>query len=150
MPQIEDSLLSVTELIVNDRIKDKVDHGLKEFNKIQSEIQNAVKDLIPQISQSMRRAGDAIREQSTHMNKVLRKVNSAVVNRSGQAIDTGEKLIAEYGYYRYYAGLTVSCIMLLILLLATLGLFYGFCGKRPDGYGDDCCSRATGARFLIL
>jgi prominin 1 len=40
--------------------------------------------------------------------------------------------------------------MLVVLLCATLGLFYGFCGKRPDGYGDDCCSRATGARFLIL
>ncbi|KAJ9580215.1 hypothetical protein L9F63_004158, partial [Diploptera punctata] len=150
LPQIEDSLSSVTELIVNDRIKDKVDRGLKEFNKIQNEIQNAVKDLIPKISQNMQRAGDAIKEQSMHMNKVLRKVNAAVINRSGQAIDAGEKLITEYGYYRYYAGLTISCIMLLILVLVTFGLFYGFCGKRPDGYGDDCCSRATGARFLIL
>ena len=51
---------------------------------------------------------------------------------------------------RYYTGLSVSSVMLLILLCCTLGLFCGFCGKRPDGYSDDCCTRATGARFLIL
>ncbi|PSN40478.1 hypothetical protein C0J52_11617 [Blattella germanica] len=150
LPQIEDSLSSVTELIVNDRIKDKVTQGLQEFDKIQQEIQNAVQDLIPQISQSMARAGHAMADQARHINTILRRVNSVVTNHSSRAVDAGEKLIAEYGYYRYYAGLSVSSIMLLILLCATLGLFYGFCGKRPDGYGDDCCSRATGARFLIL
>jgi len=51
---------------------------------------------------------------------------------------------------RYYTGLSMSSVMLLVLLCCTLGLFYGFCGKRPDGYGDDCCTKATGARFLIL
>ncbi|XP_069697439.1 prominin-like protein isoform X3 [Periplaneta americana] len=150
LPQIEDSLLSVTDLIVSGRIKDKVNNGLEEFDKIQQEIQNAVKDLIPKISKNMQRAGDAIENQSRKMNKILRNVNAAVMNHSFRAVDMGEKLITEYGYYRYYAGLSVSSVMLLILLCATLGLFYGFCGKRPDGYGDDCCSRATGARFLIL
>jgi hypothetical protein len=57
LPQIEDSLLSVTDVIVNGKIKDKVNSGLREFDKIQQDIQNAVKDLIPQVSQNMRRAG---------------------------------------------------------------------------------------------
>lgn len=57
LPQIEDSLLSVTDVIVTGKIKDKVNNGLREFDKIQQDIQAAVKDLIPQISQNMRRAG---------------------------------------------------------------------------------------------
>jgi len=73
-----------------------------------------------------------------------------VMNHSTKAVDMGEKVITQYGYYRYYTGLSVSSVMLLILLCCTLGLFCGFCGKRPDGYSDDCCTRATGARFLIL
>lgn len=44
-------------MIVNGKIKDKVNNGLQEFDKIQQEIQNAVKDLIPQISKKMSRAG---------------------------------------------------------------------------------------------
>jgi hypothetical protein len=43
----------------------------------------------------------AIGEQSRKINKILRDVNTAVMNRSSEAVDTGEKLIAEYGYYRY-------------------------------------------------
>jgi hypothetical protein len=57
LPQIEDSLLSVTDVIVNGKIKDKVNNGLREFDKIQHDIQNAVKDLIPLISHNVRRAG---------------------------------------------------------------------------------------------
>jgi hypothetical protein len=49
----------VTDVIVHGRIKDKVKNGLEEFNRIQLEIQNAVKDLIPQISHNMGRAGMA-------------------------------------------------------------------------------------------
>jgi len=49
----------VTDIIVNGKIKDKVKNGLEEFDRIQLEIQNAVKDLIPQISHNMGRAGTA-------------------------------------------------------------------------------------------
>jgi hypothetical protein len=42
---------------MNGKIKDKVNNGLHEFDKIQQEVQNAVKDLIPQISQKMLTAG---------------------------------------------------------------------------------------------
>jgi hypothetical protein len=43
----------------------------------------------------------AIRERSQQINKILRNVNAAVLKHSSKAVDTGEKLITEYGYYRY-------------------------------------------------
>lgn len=49
----------MTDVIVHGKLKDKVKHGLEEFDRIQQEIQNAVKDLIPQISHNMGRAGMA-------------------------------------------------------------------------------------------
>jgi hypothetical protein len=52
----------VTDVIVHGKIKDKVKNGLEEFDRIQLEIQNAVKDLIPQISDNMGRAGMATGE----------------------------------------------------------------------------------------
>jgi hypothetical protein len=48
----------------------------------------------------------AIREQSQRINKILRDVNAAVMNHSSRALDTGEKLITEYGHYRYRPQLT--------------------------------------------
>jgi hypothetical protein len=46
-------------------------------------------------------AGLAIREQSRRINRILRNVNAAVMNHSSKAVDMGEKVITEYGYYRY-------------------------------------------------
>jgi hypothetical protein len=45
--------------------------------------------------------GLAIREQSRRINQILRNVNAAVMNHSSKAVDMGEKVIREYGYYRY-------------------------------------------------
>jgi hypothetical protein len=45
--------------------------------------------------------GKAIREQSQKINRILKKVNTAVMNHSIKAVDMGEKVITEYGYYRY-------------------------------------------------
>lgn len=44
-------------MILNGKIKDKVNNGLQEFDKIQQEVQNAVKDLIPQVLEKMSHAG---------------------------------------------------------------------------------------------
>lgn len=45
--------------------------------------------------------GMAIRKQSQRINRILRNVNAAVMNHSTKAVDVGEKVITEYGYYRY-------------------------------------------------
>jgi hypothetical protein len=44
--------------------------------------------------------GMAIREQSRRINRILRNMNAAVMNHS-KVVDVGEKMIKEYGYYRY-------------------------------------------------
>lgn len=53
-------------------------------------------------------------------------------------------------YFRYYLGLSISGILLTVLMCLTCGLLCGICGKRPDGYGDDCCNKGSGARFLMM
>jgi hypothetical protein len=45
--------------------------------------------------------GAAIRDQSWEINKILMDVNTAVMNHASKAVDTGERLITEYGHYRY-------------------------------------------------
>jgi hypothetical protein len=50
--------------------------------------------------------GMAIREQSRRINRILRHMNAAVMNHSTKAVDMGEKVITEYGHYRYSNCLT--------------------------------------------
>ena len=54
-----------------------------------------------------------------------------------------------YGNYRYYAGIGIASILLLIVLLYYLGLCFGACGEVP---GDDasCCNKGIGATVLMV
>ena len=45
--------------------------------------------------------GAAIKEQSQRINRILRDVNDVMLNHSSKAVDMGEKVITEYGHYRY-------------------------------------------------
>ena len=59
----------------------------------------------------------------------------------------------EYSEYLLYIGLGMASMLLIVLVCFVLGLFYGFCGKRPGGGtydgGDDCCNTGTGANWLL-
>ena len=44
----------------------------------------------------------------------------------------------------------MSGVLLSVLTCVTFGLLCGICGKRPDGYDDDCCDKGNGARFLMM
>lgn len=68
----------------------------------------------------------------------------------GNAVDQSDMYIREYSKYRFYIGVGESCILLLIILCITFGLMCGVCGKRPDGYDDDCCNKGSGSRFLMI
>ena len=51
-------------------------------------------------------------------------------------------------HHRWYGGLGVSCVLLLVVLLYYVGVLFGLCGERP-GLGAQCCNTGTGANFLM-
>ena len=51
---------------------------------------------------------------------------------------------------RYYLYLILSSMVLIITFCLVMGLFCGFCGRRPGNvYGDDTCNKGAGANFLL-
>ncbi len=50
---------------------------------------------------------------------------------------------------RYYGGMTLCCIVLLVVLFGLLGLCFGVCG---DSSGEDApaCNRGIGGTILML
>lgn len=94
--------------------------------------------------------GNGVRQASGEVNAVLGRISDAVGNNSYRHFEQADEYIQEYYKYVYYGGIALSSVLLLVLLCVVLGLLCGICGKRPDGYGDDCCNKGAGSRFLMM
>lgn len=150
LPNVTASLQNVSALLESD-IESEVSKGKEEFEQIRIYIQKTVDQSIPQISNTIKKVGNAIKTGAQNITKVLDEVRDSLNDHSSHRVDIGESYLKEYGHYRYYVGLGVSSTLMVVLTCLTFGLFCGYCGKRPDGgYNDDCCDKGTGARFLML
>uniref|UniRef100_A0A1B6EEW6 Prominin-like protein n=1 Tax=Clastoptera arizonana TaxID=38151 RepID=A0A1B6EEW6_9HEMI len=150
LPNVTASLQNVSALLESD-IEREVSKGQEEFEKVRSYIQNIVDESTPVIANSIKTAGRALLESAEKITGGLENVQKTLSQNSVKPLEEGESIYEEYGHYRYYLGLGVSCTLLVVLTCLVFGLFCGYCGKRPDGgYNDDCCDKGTGARFLML
>lgn len=87
---------------------------------------------------------------SENITITLERISNIAGNSTYKHFDDADYYIKEYANYSYYAGITVSSILLFVLVCIIFGLLCGICGKRPDGYGDDCCNKGAGSRFLMM
>lgn len=141
-------LNDITDLMESD-IEKKVRGGQKQLDKVKIDIENSMGGLRPKIKSEIRKMGQVLEERASDIESVLTKAQSSFAQAQKQ-IPEMEPFLDDYGIYIYYIGLGMSCLVLLILSCHILGLFYGFCGKRPGNvYGDECCNRGTGANWLL-
>nr|CAD7198463.1 unnamed protein product [Timema douglasi] len=151
LPSINNSLVIVNDLFSNENgpgLVDSIKNSQTDFEDLQKQVQEHIDDKIPEIKNTMSQAGDSIKVIANKISSVLNTTRT-YVSSTNSYLESGQKYIKQYSPYRYYMDVALSSTLLLILLCLTLGLFFGFCGKRPDEYGGDCCTRGTGARFLI-
>jgi prominin 1 len=141
-------LKDIADLMNND-IEKNVRGGQKQLDKVKLDIEASMGDLRPKIKAEIRQMGQKLEEKAGQIQELLNEVEAGLssVHRD---IPEVQPILDEYGLYAYYIGLGMSCLVLLILSCHILGLFYGFCGKRPGNvYGDDCCNRGSGANWLL-
>uniref|UniRef100_A0ABD2WAD6 Prominin-like protein n=1 Tax=Trichogramma kaykai TaxID=54128 RepID=A0ABD2WAD6_9HYME len=136
--------------LMDGNIVAEVRKGMEEFMNIQKEIQQAVNQTIPVVSASIRRAGDSLAGVSNNIVQMVDRLSMDIDKNYLPQLDYAKRHIDQYSHYRYYLGLSISSILLTVFSCLTFGLFCGVCGKRPDGYDDDCCNKGSGARFLMM
>lgn len=73
--------------------------GQQQFEKVKTIIQNAVNDYIPEIKLNIRNVGNAIKENSIKVDKVLDRVDTTIAN-SYSPMQRGEGLLQEFSPYR--------------------------------------------------
>lgn len=121
----------------------------EKLEDVKGEVERIVNSNIPLVEQSLNESGKALRRVSDEITTIIEKFASETGNRAYPNLKLADDYIYKYSIYRYYAGLIVSSVLLLVLLCLAFGLMCGICGKRPDGYGDDCCNKGAGSRFLM-
>ncbi|XP_070187748.1 prominin-1-like isoform X2 [Littorina saxatilis] len=103
------------------------------------------------INNATRSVGDVQKLIERGVNQVKTEVGKAVTSNAGNIrsdlLRTQEDM-SKYGKYWWYAGLGVSCVLLLVVVLYYMGVLFGLCGERP-GMGAQCCNTGTGANFLM-
>lgn len=139
---------SVDDLI-SEEVIESITKSQHTLENLRNDINETIYENIPQVTNSIRRAGTAMRNISHEIQRTLNRISEAT-SVTKQHFNTADAYIEEYYIYVYYALLGVSSTLLLVLMCIVCGLLCGICGKRPDGYGDDCCNKGAGARFLIL
>ncbi|XP_033365432.1 prominin-like protein isoform X3 [Bombus vosnesenskii] len=148
LPNVTSALNNIT-MLMKGNIVSEVSQGKESFLKIQKDIQHAVNQTIPVVSASIRRVSVHMDALAKNMTVLLDRIG-VEINEDMKGVDHAWKHVDQYIPYRYYLGLGISGILLTVLMCLTFGLFCGICGKRPDGYGDDCCNKGSGARFLMM
>lgn len=124
-------------------------NGVGKLTDIQDKIKGEMDNGLKNAKITIEDAGVTIRNNLNDVGSAITDFNKTIVDNTYDHIDTAEKYIKQYGVYWYYGGLAMSCILLLITVCIALGLICGICGKRPDGYSDNCCNKGTGSQFLI-
>lgn len=123
--------------------------GKQKLDDIKTAIDGKVKDTLEMARDKINKAGSAIDQGRKNITNVIKDLKEQIDTNTLPPLDTADKYITQYGPYRYYISLGISCVLLLVTLCIALALICGICGKRPDGYGDDCCNKGTGSQFLI-
>lgn len=141
-------IASVHDLNAGNTI-DSIRRSQDTLENLRNKINQTIYENIPQVKSSIGETGMAMRNISSEIERTLLRISNAT-DQTVQHFNTADTYIREYYIYVYYALLAVCSTLLLVLMCIVCGLLCGICGKRPDGYGDDCCNKGAGARFLIL
>ena len=140
MPEVNGILRDISELIESD-IEEKVKNGKAKMDNLEGEIEGSIEDIKPKVKSEIREMGKQLENQNNEIQSVLREIDVAVLQKDVPQLDDYTGVYIEY---RYYVGLGMSSLLLLILVCFVMGLFYGMCGKRPGGlYGEECCNRVS-------
>ncbi|KAG5889897.1 hypothetical protein JTB14_032796, partial [Gonioctena quinquepunctata] len=131
-----------------DRLRRAAEEGKQKLDGIEGEIELRLNKTLNQATIQVDDAGRTIKKYLNNVTDAVSEIQEKI-NSVDSTIDDVNYYIDHYGQYRYYACLAISCILLLIAVCITFGLICGICGKRPDGYSDNCCNKGAGSQFLI-
>jgi len=81
------------------------------------------------------------------VSQTIRSIDLKWLDDMNEPLMRNRDQLRHYSQYAWIAFLVISGTLALVALNFLLGLFYGWCGRRPDYANDDCCVKTTGGKF---
>ncbi|CAH1179762.1 unnamed protein product [Phaedon cochleariae] len=127
-------------------MRDAAVEGMNKLDKIESDIKNKLNTTLGDAIHQVDKAGDEIKKYASNVTDLISDIQKTIKDINTATV---HDYIKNYGPYRYYGSIAISCILLSVTVCIALGLICGICGKRPDGYSDNCCNKGAGNQFLM-
>ncbi|XP_054732946.1 prominin-like protein isoform X1 [Anastrepha obliqua] len=149
LPDVTEIIDNLDNLISRD-IASAGKRGRDMLKQMRAHLNTTIAKYTPKVIDSINKAGNAFQHASNEIKMELNKLSLVIKDNTKKYTGVADDYLDEYGPYRFYFGIAVCSILLLILVCIVAALLCGICGKRPDGYGDDCCNKGSGSRFLMM
>ncbi|XP_028391109.1 prominin-1-like isoform X2 [Dendronephthya gigantea] len=161
LPDVSNQSTNINN-INNNNFTKKAEQGLGEFNNIDARIRNESNATTEKIRNETVSAKNEFKDQIEE--DIVKEVNKLILNKTDGWIKDVEELwddhIEPYDRYRWSAGVGLTCVLLLPVVLMALGLLCGIFGHDKDNeptergtisnMGGNFLMAATGFMFIFV
>ncbi|KAH8345768.1 hypothetical protein KR067_003527 [Drosophila pandora] len=124
--------------------------ALARMQKINGKVMEHMTNIIPPITQNLGKGRATFRDTATELRNKVDAVISDIHLKTVRSSKSFDDIYERFGPDRSVMSLIACMLILLILFILVVALLCGCFGRRRTGYGDDCCSKATGASCLLF
>ncbi|KAH8296140.1 hypothetical protein KR054_002201 [Drosophila jambulina] len=149
LPKTEDFVAGMKEIIDKQYVS-MVKTGQKRMDEIKDKIEKQVSLVVPNVVRDLNKGKGIFREQATNVRNVVEAVLSEIHRRTLHSSRSFDDFYMKFGPDRSTVSIVVVLLIMLILFVLIWALLCGCFGRRRSGYGDECCSKSTGATCLLI
>ncbi|XP_017029811.1 prominin-like protein isoform X2 [Drosophila kikkawai] len=124
--------------------------GLVRLSEIKGMIEKQMAFMVPPIMRDLSKGKAVFQQQATTVRNVVDAVLSDIHQKTASSAKSFDDVYTRFGPDRSLISLLVVLIIFLILFILVWALLCGCFGRRRSGYGDECCSKSTGATCLLI
>lgn len=99
---------------VDSSLAQLVAHGTTNLQNAKTDLENKINDNIPGIKTALNEAGNGLASLSREITSVIDRLSGNMDQNSYKHLAIADDYIAEYSIYRYYVGLGISSVLLLV------------------------------------
>ncbi|XP_016973361.1 prominin-like protein isoform X3 [Drosophila rhopaloa] len=124
--------------------------GLLRLKAVSDKVQSQLSFVLPPMMRDLTKGKTVFREQATNVRNIVEGVLANIHTKTLHSTKSFEDVYDRFGHDRNIISLIVCLLILLVLFILIFALLCGCFGRRRTGYGDECCSKSTGATCLLL
>jgi len=146
--QVENVTLDLASLqsFIDGDFQNRLDKGRSELQNFTVRLQDQVRGEIEEVNQ---RSGEILDLGRSMVRNVADAVLSIDFSQASEFLsNTVSPKMSTYGNYRYYVGIALGSVLILLAVLVYMGLCFGMCCETP-GEEAGPCNRSVGATCLL-